>query len=52
MFFSSYGSLVHEILEGFYNGEIPRDEMLMTFLTEYKSKYREFVLKKQPYRNI
>ena len=38
MFFSSYGSLVHEILEGFYNGEIPRDEMLMTFLTEYKSK--------------
>ena len=37
-FYSSYGSFMHEILEGFYKGEINREQAVQKFLLEFNSK--------------
>lgn len=37
-FFASYGSFMHEIIEGFYTGRLTKDEMLEEFLINYQDK--------------
>ena len=37
MFYSSFGKLIHEILEGYYKGKIKQSDMLMEFLTRFSS---------------
>ena len=37
-FFSSYGSLIHELLESYLKGEADRDELVTKFLTEFQSR--------------
>ena len=37
MFYSSYGSFIHKLIEQYYNKEITKPEMLMKFLTEFSS---------------
>lgn len=36
MFYASYGSYMHKIIEGFYKGKIPKDEMVTEFLIGYR----------------
>lgn len=36
-FYASYGSLIHKIIEMFYNGKIKREEMKAFFLTNFSS---------------
>lgn len=38
LFFSSYGSLMHELLEKFYKKELSADQALTTYLVNFKSK--------------
>lgn len=40
MFYSSYGSFMHKIIEGFYNGELTKDEMLTEFLLRYSDEVK------------
>lgn len=40
MFYAEFGSFIHRILEGFYKGELTKDEMLMTFLTDFSSEVK------------
>lgn len=37
MFFSSYGSFVHKILEMFYKGELAKGQLLYYYLTEFRN---------------
>ena len=39
-FYSSYGSFIHKILERYYKGELTKDEMLTTFLLDFKKEVR------------
>lgn len=39
-FYSSYGSFIHKILERYYKEEITKDEMLTTFLLNFKKEVR------------
>lgn len=39
-FYASYGSFMHKILERYYKGELPREDMLTTFLTDFKKEVR------------
>lgn len=36
MFYASYGSFIHKILEQYYKGELKEDELLITFLTGFE----------------
>ena len=38
MFYSSFGKLVHNIIERYYRGEIEKDAMLMEFLTRFSNE--------------
>ena len=40
MFYSSFGKLVHNIIERFYRGELTEDDMLMEFLIHLEDKVR------------
>lgn len=37
-FYASYGSFVHRLIEQYYNGELTKDEMLFTFLRDFKKE--------------
>ncbi len=37
MFFGSYGSFVHKLIEKFYRGEAEAKDLTLTFLTEFKN---------------
>lgn len=37
LFFSSYGSFVHELLEQYYKGELAHDQLLFNYLTGFRS---------------
>ena len=39
-FYASYGSFMHRLLEQYYNGVLPRDKMLSTFLLNFQSEVR------------
>lgn len=36
LFFSSYGSFVHNLLERYYNGELAKSQLLYKYLSEFK----------------
>lgn len=36
MFFSSYGSFIHKLIESFYNGEVSKEDLVIKFLTGFK----------------
>lgn len=36
MFFSSYGSFVHKLLESYYKGELAKNQLLYNYLTEFR----------------
>lgn len=38
MFYASYGSLMHELLEQFYNGKIDKESMLIKFLFYFQKR--------------
>ena len=40
MFYSSYGSFIHELLEGFYNGKYTKDELPTIFLSQFGKRVR------------
>lgn len=40
MFYASYGSFMHELIEDYYNGRKTKDEMLVSFLTEFEEKVK------------
>lgn len=40
MFYSSYGSFIHELIEMYYNGDIAAEEMPSRFLLDFKNKVR------------
>ena len=42
MFYTSYGTFMHEILSKFYNGELDKQQMLIYFLLNFKDKVRGF----------
>lgn len=37
LFFASYGSFVHSILERYYKGELAKDQLLTTYLMEFRA---------------
>ena len=37
-FYATYGSFMHEIIEGFYRGEMTKDDMLTKFLSSYQDR--------------
>lgn len=37
-FYAEYGSFMHRLLEGYYSGELTKDDMLLRFLTGFKSE--------------
>lgn len=39
-FYSSYGSFIHKLLERYYKGELKKEEMLTTFLTDFSKEVR------------
>lgn len=39
-FYASYGSFMHRLLEGFYNGELSKAEMLTTFLKDFQKEVK------------
>lgn len=39
-FYASYGSFIHKLIEQFYRNELNKDEMLMTFLTDFSKEVR------------
>ena len=39
-FYSSYGSFIHKILERYYKGELSKNDMLTTFLLDFKKEVR------------
>lgn len=40
MFFSGYGSFIHNILERFYKGELAQGQLLTTYLTEFHTSVK------------
>lgn len=40
MFYASYGSFIHKIIELYYKGVITKDQMLTKFLTEFSSEVK------------
>lgn len=40
MFYASYGSFMHKLLEKFYNGDITQSEMLFEFLSGFKTNVK------------
>lgn len=40
MFYSSYGSFVHELLEGFYKGKYTKEELPAVFLSQFGDRVR------------
>ena len=36
MFYSSYGSFMHSLIEGYYSGEIPKEDLTVRFLSGFK----------------
>lgn len=40
MFYASYGSFIHKILERFYKGELKQEDLLITFLSEFKNNVK------------
>lgn len=40
MFYATYGSFMHKILERFYKGELSKDEMLFEFLSKFSTEVR------------
>lgn len=40
MFYSSYGSFMHEILEKYYNGKLKKDELPLYFLSNFREKVK------------
>lgn len=40
MFYSSYGSFVHELIEGFYKGRYSKGELPMLFLSQFSRRVR------------
>ena len=39
-FYASYGSFMHKLIEQFYRNELNKNEMLMTFLTDFSKEVR------------
>jgi len=39
-FFTTYGSFMHRLLEGYYKGEMTKEDMLLRFLTDFSSEVR------------
>lgn len=39
-FYASYGLFMHKLIEGFYKGELTKDEMLLRFLTDFTKEVR------------
>ena len=37
-FFSEYGTFIHDLLAQFYKNEITRDEMIMLYITQFKTE--------------
>ncbi len=48
MFYASYGSFMHKLLEGFYKGKLSREEMCTKFLFDFQKE----VLGERPPGNI
>lgn len=40
MFYASYGKFMHKLIEQFYRGELTKEQMLATFLTDFKSEVK------------
>lgn len=40
MFYASYGSFIHKLIERYYKGELTKDEMLMEFLTGFSNSVK------------
>ena len=40
MFYSSYGSFIHKLLEGFYKGELTKDEMETEFILDFQKEVK------------
>lgn len=40
MFYASYGSFIHKILERFYKGELKRDDLLIEFLSGFETEVK------------
>lgn len=40
MFYASYGSFVHKLIEKYYNKELKKDELLISFLTGFESEVK------------
>ena len=40
MFYASYGVFMHKLLEGFYKGELTREQMLCKFLMEFSTEVK------------
>ena len=47
-FYAQYGSFMHRILEKYYRGELPKDEMLTEFLLNFSTEVKG----ERPYGNI
>ena len=41
LFFSSYGSFIHKILEEYYNGELAKSQLLYKYLTDFRKEVPE-----------
>lgn len=41
-FYSSYGSFLHKLIEQYYNGVLSKEEILTTFLRDFKKEVRGF----------
>lgn len=39
-FYASYGSFMHKLIERFYRGELTKNEMLITFLSDFSKEVR------------
>lgn len=40
LFYSSYGTFMHKLIEQYYNGELTKPEMLISFLKDFKSEVK------------
>lgn len=41
-FYASYGSFMHKLIEKYYNGELTKAEMLVTYLRDFKKEVKGF----------
>ena len=40
LFYSSYGSFIHKLIEQYYKGALTKDEMVTKFLTDFSKEVR------------